>query len=120
MGAAAATMDMPDSSVYQLDDLKERRQRSQHPYLEFLSVPAMSAGLYVLPAGAADRQTPHGRDEIYYVLEGRAVFVADGKPQDVRPGSVIYVPRGVDHRFEKITKDLSLLVVFAAGEDGGP
>ncbi len=39
---------------------------------EFLRVPAMSAGIYVLPAGATDKQTPHQEDEIYYVVRGKA------------------------------------------------
>jgi hypothetical protein len=41
------------------------------PYLEFLRVPAMSAGLYLLDAGADDPQTPHAEDELYYVVSGR-------------------------------------------------
>ena len=41
-------------------------------YHEFLRVPALSAGLYVLDAGAVDPQPPHTEDEIYHVLAGRA------------------------------------------------
>jgi mannose-6-phosphate isomerase-like protein (cupin superfamily) len=34
----------------------------------------------------------------------------------VGPGSVIFVPAQVEHRFHSITSDLSVLVVFAPPE----
>ena len=42
-------------------------------YREFLRVPDLSAGLYVLEAGATDPQSPHTEDELYYVVAGRGV-----------------------------------------------
>ncbi len=109
--------DRPASRVVHIDDVSARQKAGGRSYEEFLSVPAMSLGLYALPAGAADTQKPHDRDEVYYVLEGNATFFADGKRQSVQPGSVIYVSRKVEHRFEEITKDLRVLVVFAAERD---
>ncbi len=107
----------PASQVVHIDDINARQRAGGRSYEEFLSVPAMSLGLYALAAGATDTQQPHDRDEVYYVLEGNATFFADGKQQPVRPGSVIYVRREVEHRFEEITKDLRVLVVFAAEKD---
>jgi len=105
-----------DSAVFGIADLARRRAEAGNPYLEFLRVPAMSAGLYELPAGAIDRQTPHGTDEIYYVLEGAAAFSAGGETRPVRAGSVIYVRAGVEHRFERIEAALKVLVVFSPAE----
>ena len=51
-----------------LPEIAEQRAVSGKPYREFLRVPAMSAGFYVLPAGGRDRQKPHREDEIYYVV----------------------------------------------------
>ncbi|MCK7526822.1 MAG: cupin domain-containing protein [Ignavibacteriales bacterium] len=31
----------------------------------------MSMGLYVLPTGGGDPQSPHTEDEVYYVVSGR-------------------------------------------------
>ncbi len=36
----------------------------------------------------------------------------DGADFDVEPGSVLFVPRQIDHRFHNIMEDLVLLVVF--------
>jgi mannose-6-phosphate isomerase-like protein (cupin superfamily) len=107
-----------------LAEIEEQRAQSGKPYREFLRVPAMSAGLYVLPAGATDRQRPHHEDEIYYVVRGRARFKAgsDDREEDreedreVSPGSVIFVAAEVGHRFYDITEELAVLVFFAPAE----
>ena len=104
----------------QLAEIEEQRAESSRAYREFLRVPAMSAGLYVLQAGATDRQKPHREDEMYYVVRGRARFKAgaDGREDDreVSAGSVIFVAAEVGHRFYDITEELAVLVFFAPAE----
>src|SRR6202795_2456810 len=94
-----------------LAEIAEQRAASGKPYREFLRVPAMSAGFYVLPAGGTDHQKPHREDEIYYVIRGRARFQAgpEGREEDreedreVCAGSVIFVAGEGGHRFYEIT-----------------
>lgn len=86
------------------------------PYLEFLRVPAMSAGVYALPAGGADPQKPHAEDELYVVVTGRATVWAGEESRRVGPGSVIYVPAEMPHRFTDVSEDLEVVVVFAPPE----
>ncbi len=62
-----------------LSEVDRQRAQSGKPYQEFLRVPAMSAGLYVLPPGGTDLQSPHHEDEIYYVVRGRGRFKAAPK-----------------------------------------
>ena len=92
--------------------LAEQREGGE-PWLEFLRVPSLRAGLYVLAPGAWDHQTPHEEDEIYYVVSGNATFEAGSGRQDVRAGSVIYVAAQQEHRFTNITEELRVLVYFA-------
>jgi mannose-6-phosphate isomerase-like protein (cupin superfamily) len=99
-----------------LPEIEEQRVQSGKPYREFLRVPAMSAGLYVLAAGAADRQKPHREDEIYYVVRGRARFKAGSEDREVSAGNVIFVAAEVGHRFYDITEELAVLVFFAPAE----
>ena len=47
-----------------ISEIEEQRARVGKFYREFLRVPSMSAGLYVLPAGATDPQQPHHQDEM--------------------------------------------------------
>ena len=59
------------ASFFNIADVGKQRQQSGKPYLEFLRVPAMSAGTYVLSTGSTDPQSPHKEDEMYYVVRGR-------------------------------------------------
>jgi mannose-6-phosphate isomerase-like protein (cupin superfamily) len=85
-------------------------------YDEFLRVDALSAGMYVLPAGEPDPQTPHDEDEIYVVLAGSASFTAADETILVGPGTVIFVPAAEVHRFHDVTERLEVVVVFAPPE----
>lgn len=99
-----------------LSHLLEDRRRSDKRYLEFLRIPAMSAGVYVLAAGATDPQKPHQEDEMYYVARGQARMRSGGDDQAVSEGSVIFVAANVEHRFYDITEELVVLVFFAPAE----
>ena len=92
------------------------RARAGERFHEFLRVPALSAGLYVLPVGGSDLQSPHAEDELSVVVRGRAVLDVDGVDVPVSPESVVYVPTRVPHRFHTITEELSELVCFAPAE----
>lgn len=99
-----------------LADLLDLHDQSGRNYLEFVRVDSMSAGLYVLPAGATDEQQPHTEDEVYVVLAGRSRFTAGDETRDVEPGDTIFVPANEPHRFHDITQELRLIVVFAPPE----
>ena len=86
-------------------------------YVEQLRTGDMSVGVYALPAGAVDGQSPHAEDEIYVVCKGKARIVTPGGTADLEPGTIIYVPAGEEHRFTDITDDLVLAVVFAPPEE---
>jgi mannose-6-phosphate isomerase-like protein (cupin superfamily) len=102
--------------IFQLDDLARRRSEKGKLYLEFLRVPAMSAGVYVLPKGGTDPQKPHREDEMYYVVRGRARMQIGSENGEVRSGSVIFVEAEAEHRFYDIEEELEVLVFFAPAE----
>ena len=96
--------------------INEARSRAGKLYREFLRVPSMSAGLYVLAPGAADPQRRHHEDEMYYVIRGRARFRAGDDDREVSAGAVLFVAAEVDHRFYDISEELAVLVFFAPAE----
>ncbi|MEP7355835.1 MAG: cupin domain-containing protein [Anaerolineales bacterium] len=102
--------------AFKIDELKTRQQASGRAYIEFLRVPALSLGLYAIPARGIDPQKPHGEDEVYYVLEGRAHVTVGKEEQAVAAGSIIFVAAGVPHRFHSVEADLKLLVFFGPAE----
>jgi mannose-6-phosphate isomerase-like protein (cupin superfamily) len=98
-----------------LSEIGRQRAQSGKSYREFLRVPAMSAGLYVLPAGGMDLQGPHHEAEIYLV-RGRARFRAGEEDREVSAGGVIFVAAEVEHRFYDVAEELEVLVFFAPAE----
>jgi mannose-6-phosphate isomerase-like protein (cupin superfamily) len=89
------------------------RRTTGEAWLEFFRVPALSLGLYVLPAGGDDLQSPHGQDEIYYVVSGKATLRVNGEDTPALPGAILYVAAEAEHNFHTIEEELTLLVFFA-------
>lgn len=102
--------------VHDLERIEAERRAAGRPYLEFIRVPTLSVGLYVLEAGEDDRQQPHAEDEVYHVLHGRAIIRVGEETRPVGPGSVVFVAARVPHRFEAIGERLEVLVFFAPAE----
>ena len=102
--------------AWELSELDAARTASGRLYHEFISVPDLSGGLYVLEAGAIDPQSPHTEDELYVVTSGRAKVMVGGEVRPIRDGSVIFVGAGVEHRFHDIEERLVLLVMFGPAE----
>jgi mannose-6-phosphate isomerase-like protein (cupin superfamily) len=103
-------------NVSQLAEWIARQRDSGRAYLEFLRVPSLSLGIYSLPAGSIDSQQPHTEDEIYLISSGRGSIQIGTEDHLVQPGSLVYVPAGVEHRFHSIAEDLTTLVFFAPAE----
>jgi mannose-6-phosphate isomerase-like protein (cupin superfamily) len=101
---------------FDLTQLLAQHRQAGRLYLEFLRVPSLSLGLYVLPAGATDPQQPHTEDEVYHVLRGRAVIRVGEEDRSVGPGSILFVKARDAHRFHTITEELTVLAFFAPTE----
>jgi mannose-6-phosphate isomerase-like protein (cupin superfamily) len=104
------------AGFFTLDEIDGQRALSGKLYREFLRVPAMSAGLYVLAVGVTDPQRPHHEDELYYVIRGRGRFRAGDVDREISAGSVLFVAAEVEHRFYEIQEELAVLVFFAPAE----
>lgn len=104
--------------AFEIDALRQQRAESGDLYLEFLRERSLSMGVYSLPAGGSDPQQPHAEDEVYYVIAGRARLNVDGEERPVEPGTIVFVPARVPHRFRQIEEALTVLVFFAPAETG--
>jgi mannose-6-phosphate isomerase-like protein (cupin superfamily) len=96
--------------------LIQQRIHREKPYLEFLKVPDLSMGLYVLPAGGTDSQLPHTEDDVYFVASGKAKIKVEGEDRAMQAGSIVYVAKNVEHPFHSIEEELAVLVFFAPAE----
>ena len=65
-----------------------------------------------------DPQQPHNQDELYVIYRGQGTFFCDGTRTPFNVGDVLFVPAGVEHRFENFSGDFATWVIFY-GETGG-
>jgi mannose-6-phosphate isomerase-like protein (cupin superfamily) len=99
-----------------VETIEAARGAAERRYVEFLRVPELSAGLYVLEPGSADPQSPHSEDEVYVVVRGRCGFLAGGQQREIGAGAVLFVPARMEHRFLDIRERLEALVFFGPAE----
>lgn len=79
-------------------------------FAQVLERPGLEVEIYA-PRGI-DTQTPHDRDEIYLVIAGSGMFRNGERRHSFAPGDLMFVPAGVEHRFESFSDDLAVWVLF--------
>ncbi len=79
-------------------------------YTKLFAQPALDIALY--KPDQTDPQTPHLRDEIYVIATGSGTFVQEEESRPFGPGDLLFVPKGVPHRFVDFSPDFSTWVIF--------
>lgn len=96
--------------------LQKLKQSGDQSFIKLLEHGTMFAEFY--KPEKVDLQTPHRRDELYIVANGHGIFFNNGERRKFVTGDVLFVPAGVEHRFEDFSDDFSTWVIFY-GPDGG-
>jgi mannose-6-phosphate isomerase-like protein (cupin superfamily) len=101
--------------AFELRELVDRLDTAGHDYQEFFRTESGTLSMTIVfwPAGGEDPQQPHTEDEVYYVASGRGRIRVAGEDRAVRPGSIVYVAAGVEHRFHSIEEDLEVVVFWS-------
>ncbi len=90
--------------------------RHHSPFLDLFSHGSLQVEIY--KPEKVDLQQPHTRDEIYVVIAGTGEFLNGDKRMTFGAGDFLFVPAGVEHRFENFTEDFSTWVFFYGPEGG--
>jgi mannose-6-phosphate isomerase-like protein (cupin superfamily) len=107
---------VPDSHLTVAEGLARLPGPKGERFVELFGHGTLSVELYA-PRGQ-DPQSPHTRDEVYVVVEGRGQFRNGQTVHRFGPGDVLFVAAGVVHRFEAFSDDL-VVWVFFYGPEGG-
>ena len=92
------------------------KKREDTPFVKLFTHHSLSVELYQ-PVGH-DGQSPHRRDEVYVVVSGRGIFFCDGERVPFEVGDFLFVPAGIEHRFETFTPDFCTWVIFYGPDEG--
>jgi mannose-6-phosphate isomerase-like protein (cupin superfamily) len=85
-------------------------------FVEAFAHGALTVEIYA-PVGR-DPQSPHDRDEVYFVISGSGDFIVAGESSRFAAGDALFVAAGIEHHFENFTSDFTTWVVFY-GPKGG-
>jgi mannose-6-phosphate isomerase-like protein (cupin superfamily) len=99
-------------AIESLDKQKDTR------FVELMKHGSMSIEYYA-PVGH-DPQTPHSQDELYVIASGKGIFNRDGEKISFNKGDVLFVPAGMEHRFEEFSGDFGTWVIFYGVPVGEP
>ncbi len=72
---------------------------------------------FYAPRGV-DAQTPHTKDEIYIIMAGQGWFRCGTDRFAIVKGDALFVPAGIEHRFEDFSDDFDTWVIFYGSEGG--
>lgn len=59
-----------------------------------------------------DRQTPHDRDEFYFVISGSGTYARGAERVRFGPGDMLFAAAGEEHRFIEFSSDFATWVLF--------
>ena len=90
--------------------MQELQNKTGEPYTVLMQDGNMKLGYYA-PV-ITDPQAPHAQDEIYVIASGGGSFFRNGERVSFKTGDVLFVPSGMEHRFENFTDDFATWVVF--------
>ena len=100
--------------------LKEAKEKlaaeTELPFTVLMKHGTMSVE-YFAPK-SIDTQQPHAQDEIYVIASGNSRFMCGVESFDCEKGDVLFVPAGMEHRFENFSDNFATWVIFY-GADGG-
>lgn len=75
------------------------------------------AQILIFAPRGTDYQTPHNRNEAYFVVSGSAVLEIGDEPHNISAGDLAWVPKDVEHRFREMSDDFVTWVAFFGLKD---
>jgi mannose-6-phosphate isomerase-like protein (cupin superfamily) len=94
------------------------KQAAPLPFVNLLQHGTMTIEYYA-PVGV-DEQTPHKKDELYVIAKGSGIFNRNGETISFNEGDVLFVPAGMEHRFEEFSEGFATWVIFYGPNGGEP
>lgn len=117
---AVTFMAFSTSDIWQFSVEESMEKLLSHPdgkkFLTLFQHGTMSVEIY--EPKKEDLQQPHRQDELYVVISGTGTFYNNGRRHPFVPGDVLFVPAGVEHRFEDFSEDFKTWVIFYGGDGG--
>jgi len=107
---------MNNKNVGLLEAIEQLKKKAEETFVLLMKHGTMSLE-YFAPQ-KIDTQSPHQQDELYIIARGHGQLNRNGEIIECKAGDVLFVPAGMEHRFEKFSDDFASWVIFY-GPNGG-
>ena len=107
---------MNTGKVSLLDAIEKLKQESGKTFTVLMKHGTMAVE-YFSPQ-KLDTQSTHEQDELYVIARGHGRLNRNSEIIECKAGDVLFVPAGMEHRFENFSDDFATWVIFY-GPGGG-
>ena len=107
---------MNKGKVSLLDAIEKLKQESGKTFTVLMKHGTMSVEYFSPPK--IDTQSAHEQDELYVIARGHGKLNRNFEIIECKAGDVLFVPAGMEHRFENFSDDFATWVIFY-GPGGG-
>jgi len=101
---------MNNKKVSLLEAIEKLKLEAKKPFTLLMKHGTMSVE-YFAPQ-QSDTQTAHQQDELYVIARGHGQCNRQQEIIECKAGDVLFVPAGMEHRFENFTDDFATWVIF--------
>jgi mannose-6-phosphate isomerase-like protein (cupin superfamily) len=98
------------------DGIRQLEKETQNRFTVLLKTGSTSVEYYA--PQKLDLQKPHSQDELYVIASGNSTFLREKESVECKAGDVLFVPAGMEHRFENFSNDFAVWVIFYGTEGG--
>lgn len=97
---------------FDINEYVNKIAKSDSFYHTFINRNNLASGVLRLEPGEKDTQTPHGNEEIYYIVRGDGFLNMAGKDYPISEAKVYFVGKNIEHKFHGNKKELVVLYFF--------
>lgn len=101
-----------EGRVWHASQVAETIDQMPQQFFRLLNRKDLTIGVLRIQPGGLDMQGTHTQDEVYAVVGGRGLLRLGDVDHPVSPGSIVFVPAGLAHRFHGNKELLTLAYVM--------
>ncbi|MCE7737503.1 MAG: cupin domain-containing protein [Candidatus Heimdallarchaeota archaeon] len=94
---------------YSTEEYFEKIKGENRSWISIIEEESLETGVFILNPGEIDTQSPHSKDEVYYIIEGNGFLNLDGKDLGVKKGKLFFVRKAIPHLFHGNTMRIKSL-----------
>tara|TARA_B100000674_G_C37789598_1_gene891082 strand:+ start:169 stop:654 length:486 start_codon:yes stop_codon:yes gene_type:complete len=115
--ASPAKSRVPEASVRHIEETEVRDVPSGKASIRFLAEGQEAfVGLLRMDGGGKVPEHRDASEEYIHILKGSGTMFLDDKPHAIKPGTTIFMPKGVKVRYENGPDELMAIQIFAGPE----